>query len=63
MKEKLKTFQLTLTITYKPNGVPDDQLKGMTGAIAEFAANEGLMTLDTEAEVDTWDSTVKQIKK
>lgn len=53
MKDKI-TLKLVLTVTFKKNGVSDEELKENLRAIADRAAGDGLMTGETEAEVIVW---------
>ncbi len=55
----MKTFTLTVKVTYEQNGVEDSELSGLLYNIADYAANNGMMTEDTEAVVETWSANVE----
>lgn len=57
--DKPITLRLTLTVTYQPNGTPSRDLYDMLKAIAADAANQGGMTGETAAEVETWSAQVE----
>lgn len=57
--DKPITLRLTLIVTYQPNGTPTKELYDMLKAIANDAANNGTMTGETPAEVETWHSQVE----
>jgi hypothetical protein len=52
----LKHFQLILNVTCETD--VEDEIAANLKWIAEHAASNGLITGDTDAEVDTWDYTV-----
>lgn len=52
--EKPIKLRLVLDIDYIPNGVTKAYLEYMLKKMIDHTAGEGLMTLDTPAEVETW---------
>jgi hypothetical protein len=58
---KKPKLRLVLEVTYIPNGVPTAQLREMLEGIVTLAMGEGLVTGDTEAEVDTYTHRVETI--
>jgi len=52
------TLTLTLTVRYLPNGVDTTKLAHLLENVAHHAANNGLLTGETDAEVDCWDCDV-----
>lgn len=55
------TLQLTLTVTYRPNGEPLGELgAGLTGLV-RYGLNRGLLTGDSDAEVTAWTAEVAQV--
>jgi hypothetical protein len=50
----MKTIRMTLTVTYQSNGVPDDELAAHLQFIGEYAADNGMMSGNTDATVDDW---------
>ena len=50
----MKTFQLVLDVTYNDNGVPENDLRQMLGNVIMHAIDEGLLTGNTEAEVEEY---------
>ena len=61
MRKKI-TLKLVLTVTFVKHGVSDEELKANMRAIAGHAADRGLMTSETEAEVETWAAEVIEQK-
>jgi len=61
MKNKI-TLELRLKVTFIKHGVSDQELIDNMEAIASRAAGDGLMTGETEAEVETWESDVLEGK-
>jgi hypothetical protein len=57
----LVKMRLTLDVSYQPNGVSAEALADLLRAIADSAAGDGLMTGETEAEVDTWECKVQEL--
>lgn len=55
----MRTLELKLQVTYEPNGVPVDELRAMLRSIVDYAVNNGMMTEDTEAEVEDWKCDVR----
>lgn len=51
---ELVKLALQLEVAYQPNGVPESRLRRYLDQIAERAAGEGLLTGDSEAEVEDW---------
>jgi len=49
------SLRLILDVTYELNGIPKEDLKYFLADIAKRAADEGLFTHDTPAEVTSWD--------
>lgn len=43
-------------VTYTPNGVPTETFAELLRNVADHAMNRGLVTSDTEAEVDETES-------
>jgi hypothetical protein len=58
MKNEPITLTLVLTVTYIPNGVTERELIALLSKIAYNAASQGVLTGETEAEVDVWDSKI-----
>lgn len=59
----MKKLKLTINVTYEPHGVTQGELMDILLGAASHLAGEGLFTLDTPAEVETWDSRVDVVKK
>ncbi len=55
-------LRLTLDVTYNPKGEYTENLKALMRAIAESAANDGLMTGEGPAEVDVWKAEVEEVQ-
>jgi hypothetical protein len=53
-------LRLIVDVDYVPNGVSKDALEDMLKSIVDRAANDGLMTGETPAEVDTWTAKVSE---
>ena len=60
MANQIIKLRLIVDIDYIPNGVSEDALEGMLKSIVDRAANDGLMTGATPAEVDTWTAKVNK---
>lgn len=58
MNNQIK-LRLILDVTYDPNGTDIETLKDMLADVADRAANDGLLTGSTSAEVDAWNCDVK----
>ena len=56
------TLQLRLTVTYDPQGVSPEWLKGQLIALAQHAAGDGMLTGSSDATVEVWDSEVLVIE-
>lgn len=52
------TIQLTLTVKYRPNGESATNLSGILNYVAVYAANNGMLTYGTDAEVDEWHASI-----
>jgi hypothetical protein len=50
----LVKLTLQLDVEYRPNGVPESELRWYLDQLAKRAAGEGLMTGESEAEVEQW---------
>lgn len=61
MNDKPITLRLTLDVTYTPNGVTVDELRERLENVATGAVNEGLITGDSAAEVQTWSATATRL--
>lgn len=59
--KNLVTLELRLRVTYKPNGVPVEVLKGYLRNIAFDAASSGQMTGMLEAEVEEYTTDVEEL--
>jgi hypothetical protein len=57
----LKRFKLILDVTFEPNGVSDAELKGNLEYIVQHAMSAGLLTGETEAEVETYDVNIEEV--
>lgn len=57
-----KTFKLIVTVTYEMNGTPDAAIRDILLDIPYHAADAGVMSSDTDAEVDTWEAEVEEVK-
>lgn len=55
-----KSFELTLDVKYRPNGVGVNELKDRLEHLIRHGINEGLLTGETEAEVVNWDFKIKE---
>jgi hypothetical protein len=60
-KAKKLHLRLVVDVTYLPQGVSEVELREMLGEIAAHAMAEGLVTHDTEAEVDTYSFHVETV--
>lgn len=60
-EEQPVTLQLVMTVKYLPNGVSEDVLRQMLHDVASGAANRGLLTGDTAAEVESHDWKVQTL--
>lgn len=56
-----RTLRLVLEVTYLPHGVPTTELREMLEGIVSYAMNRGLVTGDTEAEVDTYNHRIETV--
>jgi hypothetical protein len=56
---KTVRLRLTLDVEYELNGESVERMKAYLNEIGPRAANTGLMTGDTAAEVEEWASNVK----
>jgi hypothetical protein len=54
MKNEPITLTLALTVTYIPNGVTEEELIHLLSNVANHAGHRGLLTGETEAEVEVW---------
>jgi hypothetical protein len=54
-------LRLTLDVTYRPNGVSTGQLRGNLLKIVRIAADDGVMSGESEAVVDHWRSEVIEV--
>ena len=61
-EKKTIKLRLTLDVEYIPNGASLRELKSTLEAITRFAADKGLMTGDSPAEVDDWKFKVEKVK-
>ena len=59
-KDKI-TLVLTLTVTFSPNGVPVEELGENLTRIVRFGADDGMMTGESPAEVDTWETSIEEV--
>lgn len=59
--EQTINLRLVLNVTYAPNGVEESELREMLQGIVQHAANRGLLTSDTPAEVESYDHSVERI--
>lgn len=57
----LVKLRLTVDVHYHANGTSITKLENMLKGIADHAANRGLMTEETPAEVETWYAHVEDI--
>lgn len=55
------TLRLVLEVTYIPHGVPTAELREMLEGVVSYAMNRGLITGDTEAEVDLYTHRVETV--
>lgn len=55
------TKELILTVTYEPNGTPSDALDSQLLAVASHASAIGMLSGSLDAEVETWDSSVRDV--
>lgn len=51
-------LRLTIDVTYAPNGVSEQELSAILRYIADYAADRGLITGETPAEVVSYETTV-----
>lgn len=61
-KPKKVRMRLILDVEYAPHGTTKKCLTDMLKAIGDRAANDGLMTDDTPAEVEMWTAHVEEVK-
>ena len=59
---KIIKFRLTLDVDYVSNGESKDALKSLLFGVPDYLANRGLLTQETNAEVNRWAWQVKQRK-
>jgi len=55
------TLKLSLTVGYELNGTNKNELFYCLRKIGDLAVGDGLMTGDTEAEVERWEYTVDEV--
>ena len=55
------TLRMVVTVKYDLNGTSPEDLEFLLENTMSFAAGEGMMTADTEAEVYEWCSGVERI--
>lgn len=60
-EEKTLRLRLILEVEYNPNGVSEEYLRHKLGYIATAAAGDGLLTGDSEADVEMWISKVEKV--
>jgi len=53
-------LRLVIDVDYLNNGEAEETLEHLLKSIADSAANDGLMTGETSAEVDTWTAKVSR---
>lgn len=58
---KTAKLRLTIEVEYTMNGASIQELKENLAAGAEYLADVGKFTQDTEAEVETWDEDVVEM--
>lgn len=51
-------FNLVISVEYKPNGVPLADLRRLLYDASRHLANEGLLSGETDAEVEEWSAVV-----
>lgn len=56
--DKKVRLRLTVEVDYIPNGVPSNILEDALNDLVKRAVDNGLMTVDTLAEVENWNSSV-----
>ena len=54
------TLELTLSVTYIPNGVSKEELLGNLARLVSLGMGEGLLTRETPAEVETHNYKIKE---
>lgn len=60
MNEKLK-LRLVLDVEYEPNGVSERHLRGQLEFMVENAMSNGLVTGETDAEIENWDMRINRV--
>jgi len=55
------TLELKLTVTYIPNGVSKEELIKNLACLVSVGLGQGLLTLDTPAEVNTHYYEIKEV--
>lgn len=55
------TFNLTIQVTLNENGTPEDALEYLMKDVARRAAEQGLFTGETAADVETWNYSVSKV--
>lgn len=61
MNESIKV-RLVLEVTYNPNGMSASELEALVCEIPYHAANNGMMSGSTDAEVESWEVNVSSSK-
>jgi len=56
-----KQFRLIFNVTFEPNGVSNAELIGNMEQMVRHAMGEGLLTGETEAEIETYDFDIEEI--
>ena len=55
-------LRLVLDVDYVPDGTSQEELEAILKGIADSAANDGRMTGDTRAIVDSWHARVEDLE-
>ncbi len=54
-------IKLTVKVWYEPHGTPESDLQDALYNVIAGAANNGLLSGETEAEVETWSANVERM--
>ena len=57
----MRKLRLVLDVSYNENGVPEEDLRWLLGNVVMHATNEGLLTGESEAEVESYEYRVEVV--
>lgn len=55
------TLRLTVLVSYETNGTPRNALTNLLATVPHIAADRGLFTGNTDAEVSTWTADIDTV--